>query len=102
MARAGVRAGLAACALLVLLAGCDSPWSDDDDRIETARDFPPADRPVAPVGATKWSTEEARARVNEEEDSMDSSGVRPGMTVGEIGEGAGESGRAQCRVRVVL
>ncbi|SNS86260.1 class I SAM-dependent methyltransferase [Sphingopyxis indica] len=89
MARAGVRAGLAACALLVLLAGCDSPWSDDDDRIETARDFPPADRPVAPVGATKWSTEEARDRVNEAEDIMDSSGVRPGMTVADIGAGDG-------------
>src|SRR3546814_4433871 len=40
---------LAALALLPLLGGCDAPWKDNDDRVETARDFPPADRPVAPI-----------------------------------------------------
>ena len=89
MVRAGVRVGLAASMLLFLLGGCNSPWDSDDDRIETARKFPPADRPVAAVGATTWSTEEARDRVNEAEDIMDSADVRPGMTVADIGAGDG-------------
>src|SRR3546814_1992025 len=62
---------------------------DDSDRTESARDFPPADRPVAPTVSTKWSTEEARDRVNEAEDVMDSADVRPGMTVADIGAGDG-------------
>ncbi|MBA3940035.1 MAG: SAM-dependent methyltransferase [Sphingopyxis sp.] len=80
---------LAALTLLSLLGGCDAPWSDDSDRLETARKFPPADRPVAPTVSTKWSTEEARDRVNEAEDVMDSADVRPGMTVADIGAGDG-------------
>lgn len=80
---------LAALAALPLLAGCDAPWDQDGDRAATARDFPPADRPVAPTVSTKWSTEEARDRVNEAEDVMDSADVRPGMTVADIGAGDG-------------
>ena len=85
--RAALYAALAAVPLL--LGGCDAPWSDEGDRAETARDFPPADRPVAPTVSTKWSTEEARDRVNEAEDVMDSADVRPGMTVADIGAGDG-------------
>src|SRR3546814_9164810 len=73
-----------ALAFLPLLGGCNAPWGDDSDRTESARDFPPADRPVAPTVSTKWSTEEARDRVNEAEDVMDSADVRPGMTVADI------------------
>ncbi|WP_447758703.1 class I SAM-dependent methyltransferase [Sphingopyxis fribergensis] len=80
---------LAALAFLPLLGSCDAPWSDDSDRTATAREFPPADRPVAPTVSTKWSTEEARDRVNEAEDVMDSADVRPGMTVADIGAGDG-------------
>ena len=81
---------LAVLAALPLLGGCDAmPWQAGDDRIESARDFPPADRPVAPTVSTKWSTEEARDRVNEAEDVMDSADVRPGMTVADIGAGDG-------------
>jgi SAM-dependent methyltransferase len=76
-------------ALLPLLGGCDAPWQTGGDRIETAREFPPADRPVAPTVSTKWSTEEARDRVNEAEDVMNSADVRPGMTVADIGAGDG-------------
>ena len=76
----------AALAVLLLpLGGCDS----GSDRIASARDFPPADRPVAPTVSTKWSTEEARDRVNEADDVMDSADVRPGMTVADIGAGDG-------------
>ena len=59
------RTALAALAVL-LLGGCDGPWSEGSDRIESAREFPPADRPVAPITSTKWSTEEARDRVASE------------------------------------
>src|SRR3546814_8744489 len=72
-----------------LHGGCRSPWGYDSDRSERGRDFPPADRPVAPTVSTKWSTEEARDRVNEAEDVMDSADVRPGMTVADIGAGDG-------------
>ncbi|WP_375197203.1 class I SAM-dependent methyltransferase [Sphingobium sp.] len=79
---------LAGC--LVLLAGC-SPFSSDKDhdRPAAARTFPRADRPVAPVVSTRWSSEEARDRVNEAEDIMDRAGIRPGMTVADIGAGEG-------------
>jgi len=83
------RAAAVLLALLPLLTGCDAPWDDGSDRAETARDFPPADRPVAPTVSTKWSTEEARDRVNEADDVMDSADVRPGMTVADIGAGDG-------------
>lgn len=87
MQRAGY---LPAFAALALLTGCDQmPWQGDGNRVTTARDFPPADRPVAPTVSTKWSTEEARDRVNEAEDIMDSADVRPGMTVADIGAGDG-------------
>ena len=83
------RAAVALIAFLPLIASCDAPWDDSGDRAITARDFPPADRPVAPTVSTKWSTEEARDRVNEAEDVMDSADVRPGMTVADIGAGDG-------------
>lgn len=82
------RAALLA-ALLLLASGCDAPWDSGSDRLETSREFPPADRPVAPTVSTKWSTEEARDRVNEAEDVMDSADVRPDMTVADIGAGDG-------------
>lgn len=83
------RPAVAPLALALLLGGCDAPWASDGERTETARDFPPADRPVAPITSTKWSTEEARDRVNEAEDVMNSADVRPGMTVADIGAGDG-------------
>jgi SAM-dependent methyltransferase len=106
MTGAGVRSGLAALALLALLGGCDAPWKDDSDRVETARKFPPADRPVAPITSTRWSSEEARDRVNEAEDVMNSADVRPGMTVADIGAGDGYytvrlAGRVGARGRVL-
>jgi 2-polyprenyl-3-methyl-5-hydroxy-6-metoxy-1,4-benzoquinol methylase len=76
--------------LLLLLAGCSllSP-AKQDDRPAGARDFPRADRPVAPIVSTRWSNEEARDRVNEADDIMDRAGIRPGMTVADIGAGEG-------------
>lgn len=75
--------------LMPLLGGCNKLFSSDDDRIETARKFPPADRPVAPTVSTKWSTEEARDRLKEAKGVMDAADVAPGMTVADIGAGDG-------------
>ena len=83
------RAVIVLLALLPLLGGCDAPWGNDSDRTKTARDFPPADRPVAPTVSTKWSTEEARDRVNEAARIMDLAELSPGMTVADIGAGEG-------------
>lgn len=89
MGAKGMMMALLALAIAPWLAGCDMPWSADDGRIETAREFPPADRPVAAVDSTNWSTEEARDRVNEADEVMDAADVRPGMTVADIGAGDG-------------
>lgn len=51
--------------------------------------FPPADRPVAPIVSSRFSTEEARDRVREAEKVMDMAGIEPGSTVADIGAGEG-------------
>lgn len=51
--------------------------------------FPEADRPVAPITSSRWSTEEARDRVNESGTVMNAAGIKPGMTVADIGAGEG-------------
>jgi SAM-dependent methyltransferase len=79
----------AALLVLGLVAGCDSLSPRQSERPETAREFPRADRPVAPIISTRWSTEEARDRVNEADDIMDRAGIKPGMTVADIGAGEG-------------
>ncbi len=57
--------------------------------IDTAGPFPAADRPVAHIVSSRWSTEEARDRLNEASEVMDKSGIKPGMTVADIGAGEG-------------
>ncbi|WP_242128872.1 methyltransferase domain-containing protein [Sphingobium sp. Sx8-8] len=79
---------LAGC--LILLGGCGPFAPDkDQDRPAAARAFPRADRPVAPVVSTRWSSEEARDRVNEAQDIMNRAGIHSGMTVADIGAGEG-------------
>lgn len=51
--------------------------------------FPAADRPVASIVSSRWSTEEARDRLNEAGEVMAKADVRPGMTVADIGAGEG-------------
>jgi ubiquinone/menaquinone biosynthesis C-methylase UbiE len=85
----GMAAALLATAMMPWLSGCDMPWADGDGRIETAEDFPPADRPVAAVESTNWSDEEYRDRVNEADEVMNAADVRDGMTVADIGAGDG-------------
>lgn len=76
----------------MLLGGCDAlKRSGDQDSARPAgvEAFPRADRPVAPIISPRYATEETRDRVNEAEDIMDRAGIRPGMTVADIGAGEG-------------
>ncbi|HVF36883.1 MAG TPA: methyltransferase domain-containing protein [Sphingomicrobium sp.] len=68
-------------ALPVALAACQAP--------PDAPRFPDADRDVAPIVGTAFSTEDARDRVGEAEEVMRLAGVEPGMSVADIGAGAG-------------
>ncbi|MEY4500736.1 MAG: hypothetical protein RIS52_626 [Pseudomonadota bacterium] len=65
---------------LILLAGC---------KTDAAPQFPKAERGVAPIVSSRWSTEESRDRRNEADKIMDLSGVSEGMTVADIGAGEG-------------
>lgn len=77
-------------AAAALLAGCDALGVHNaDGRAETALAFPKADRPIAPIISTRWSTEEARDARREADHIMAAAGVRPGMTVADIGAGEG-------------
>ena len=54
-----------------------------------ASPFPKAHRPVAPIVSDSFSTEDARDRVGEAEEVMRLAGIRPGMSVADIGAGEG-------------
>lgn len=51
--------------------------------------FPDADRPVSTITSSRFSTEEARDRVNEASRVMELAELTPGMTVADIGAGEG-------------
>ncbi len=76
---------------LILLGGCDAtqPRAVPDEPERNAPRFPRADRPVATIVSARWSTEEARDRLNEAEVVMDRAGIAAGMTVADIGAGEG-------------
>lgn len=73
----------------LLIAGCDEtrPRPEPEPSEELA--FPAADRPVAPIVSSRWSTEEARDRLNEADTVMNMADIRPGTTVADIGAGEG-------------
>ncbi|MFM9935494.1 MAG: class I SAM-dependent methyltransferase [Novosphingobium sp.] len=73
--------------LLVALTACRG--NAQDDRAVQDRLFPRADRPVAKVISTQWSTEELRDKQGEAQSVMDEANVAPGMTVADIGAGEG-------------
>jgi ubiquinone/menaquinone biosynthesis C-methylase UbiE len=80
------RAGL----MFLLLSACQAPA---EQGATVGRDrpgpFPKADRPVARIVSSRWSTEEARDRLREADRVMDMAGIKPGMTVADIGAGEG-------------
>lgn len=81
----------AGLALTLALAACSGEPAALTNMIEKQRepDFPAADRPVATIVSSRWSTEEARDRLNEANKVMDLAGIKPGMTVADIGAGEG-------------
>lgn len=74
---------------LMVLAACRSSAVSNIQGEDPAGPFPAADRPVASIVSPRWSTEEARDRLNEAGAVMDLSGMHPGMTVADIGAGEG-------------
>jgi SAM-dependent methyltransferase len=77
-----------ALALLTLTA-CDGGPARVPDHNQKAGPFPAADRPVARIVSARWSTEEDRDRLNEAGEVMAKAGIKPGMTVADIGAGEG-------------
>ncbi|GAA4643683.1 methyltransferase domain-containing protein [Pontixanthobacter gangjinensis] len=71
----------------LLLSSC-KPVTDND-RPETALEFPLPDRPVSEIGGNSFSTETARDAAGEAETVMDLAEIKPGMTVADIGAGEG-------------
>lgn len=73
-----------------LLAGCgDGGSAHNESRGVDPRVFPKADRPVAHIVSPRWSSEEARDRLNEAQEVMARAGIAKGMTVADIGAGEG-------------
>ena len=75
--------------LALLLTACDGSQPLLKEANTRAPIFPAADRPVANIVSSRWSTEEARDRVQEAERVMDMADIRPAMTVADIGAGEG-------------
>ncbi|MDQ2878435.1 MAG: class I SAM-dependent methyltransferase, partial [Pseudomonadota bacterium] len=73
----------------LLLAACDGSTPLITHDAKQPGPFPAADRPVARIVSPRWSTEEARDRLNEAGEVMAKSGIAPGMTVADIGAGEG-------------
>jgi SAM-dependent methyltransferase len=72
--------GGAAAAILAIAACRAQP---------TEPKFPTAHRDVAPIVGGTFSTEDARDRLGEAEEVMDLAGVKPGMSVADVGAGEG-------------
>jgi ubiquinone/menaquinone biosynthesis C-methylase UbiE len=82
-----VRRSSAVALALLLLAGCKP--AEEDKRPPTSRDFPRAYRPVSARSGDGFSNEQARDDRREAQTVMDLAMIEPGMTVADIGSGAG-------------
>jgi ubiquinone/menaquinone biosynthesis C-methylase UbiE len=71
----------AAVAAVLAIASCRAQPSEPK--------FPSAQRDVAPIVGDTFSTEDARDRAGEAEEVMELAGVRPGMSVADVGAGKG-------------
>jgi protein-L-isoaspartate O-methyltransferase len=71
----------AAAAAVLALSACRAQPSQPH--------FPGAQRDVAPIVGNAFSTEDARDRVGEAEQVMELAGVKPGMSVADVGAGEG-------------
>jgi SAM-dependent methyltransferase len=71
----------ATAAAVLLLVACRATPSEPQ--------FPKAHRDVAPVVGDSFSTEDARDRLGEAEQVMNLAGIKPGMSVADVGAGTG-------------
>src|SRR5437764_12233935 len=71
----------AAAAVVLAVAACRAQPSEPH--------FPAAHRDVAPTVSDTFSTEDARDRLGEAEQAMELAGVKPGMSVADVGAGEG-------------
>ena len=71
----------AAAAAAILLTSCRAQ--------PTEPHFPTAHRDVAPIVGGAFSTEDARDRLGEAEEVMQLAGMKPGMSVADVGAGEG-------------
>ncbi|MEO6198880.1 MAG: methyltransferase domain-containing protein [Sphingomicrobium sp.] len=72
--------GLFFC-VAIALAACNATPSEPR--------FPKAGRDIAPIVSDRFSTEDARDRLGEAEQVMALAGVKPGMSVADVGSGEG-------------
>jgi SAM-dependent methyltransferase len=75
-----------ALALPLLLVACNNSTAA---RGPDSGQFPAAARPVASIVSARWSDEDSRDKAGESTGVMDRAGVKPGMTVADIGAGEG-------------
>lgn len=73
-------------ALPLLLIACNSGTAAREPQSSV---FPAASRPVAAIVSARWSDEDSRDKAGESTGVMDRAGIRPGMTVADIGAGEG-------------
>lgn len=79
MSSRGLALGVAAA--MLALGGCRAKPSEPH--------FPSANRDIAPIVGDTFSTEDARDRLGEAEEVMRLAGVKPGMSVADVGAGQG-------------
>jgi SAM-dependent methyltransferase len=87
-ARTGPSAALGKAVLVgaLLLTACNSGTAAREPMPSV---FPAAARPVASIVSARWSDEDSRDKAGESTGVMDRAGVKPGMTVADIGAGEG-------------
>ena len=76
-------------AIALALGACGVQDRARADGDVASSEFPAADRPVAAITSSRWSTEQARDQLGEAALVMDIVGIGPGMSVADIGAGEG-------------
>ncbi len=81
----------AVLAAALLLTACDARSADDSvyGASAPASAFPKPKRPVAGIVSDQFSDEDSRDKAGEAETVMDLIGIKPGMTIADIGAGNG-------------
>ncbi len=87
-------AGLAGAAMAFVVSACSAAAPDAVVSAAAppglaAERFPRPQRPVARIVSDQWASEDSRERAGEAARVIDFLGIRPGMTVADIGAGAG-------------